>query len=59
MSIPPKVIDNGDDDRIIPWVAIFAGALILLVWRFRLENYCTIIPSSVLEGFSLGVAIVS
>jgi SulP family sulfate permease len=48
-------IENGRE--IIPWVAFFAGILCLIVWALKLEKYCTLIPNSVLEGFSFGVAI--
>lgn len=42
---------------IIPMVAALSGIFSLLVWLLRLERYCTLIPISVLEGFSFGVAI--
>lgn len=42
---------------IIPMVAIMSGMFSLLVWVFKLDNYCTLIPLSVLEGFSLSVGI--
>lgn len=51
------VMDNDDDTQIIPYVAITAGIMILFVWLLRLEKYCMIIPNSVLEGFSFGVAV--
>lgn len=41
---------------IIPLVALFGGVISFLVFAFKLENYCTMLPTSVLEGFSLGVA---
>jgi len=41
---------------IIPLVALFGGMLSFLVYLLKLEKYCTMIPLSVLEGFSLGVA---
>jgi MFS superfamily sulfate permease-like transporter len=31
--------------------------LIAIVYALKLEKFCTLIPLSVLEGFSLGVAI--
>jgi len=43
---------------IVPWLAIVSGAMALLVWATKLEKYCTIIPNSVLEGFSCSVALV-
>lgn len=45
---------NGTD--IIPWVAFYAGLISFFVYMLKLENYCTMLPTSVLEGFSLGVA---
>ena len=42
---------------IIPMVAALSGIFSLAVWALRLEKYCTLIPISVLEGFSFGVAI--
>ena len=42
---------------IIPMVALGAGIISFIVYLLRLEQYCTLIPVSVLEGFSLGVAI--
>lgn len=45
---------NGVD--IIPWVAFYAGVMSFVVYLLKLENYCTMLPTSVLEGFSLGVA---
>lgn len=46
---------NGPE--IIPMVAALSGIFSLLVWMLKLEKYCTLIPISVLEGFSFGVAI--
>jgi MFS superfamily sulfate permease-like transporter len=43
--------------EIIPWVAIVSGMMSLAVWGLSLEKYCTLIPNSVLEGFSMGVGI--
>lgn len=42
---------------IIPMVAVGAGIFSFIVFMLKLEKYCTLIPVSVLEGFSLGVAI--
>ena len=47
--------ENGVE--IIPYVAIVSGILSGIVWALKLEKFCTLIPISVLEGFSLGVAI--
>ena len=41
---------------IVPYVAFLAGFMSFLVYLFKLEKYCTMLPTSVLEGFSLGVA---
>jgi len=41
---------------IIPWCATLAGAMSFVVYLLKFENYCTMLPTSVLEGFSLGVA---
>ena len=48
-------LENGRE--IIPWVALIAGLLSMTVWALKLESYCTLIPNSVLEGFSFGVAV--
>lgn len=47
---------EADTSKIIPWVALVAGILSFIVYAVKFENYCTMLPSSVLEGFSLGVA---
>jgi len=38
-------------------VAVGAGIFSIIVFLLKLEKYCCLIPISVLEGFSLGVAI--
>ena len=43
--------------EIIPILAIVGGIISLFVYLFKLEKYCMLIPVSVLEGFSLSVAI--
>jgi len=43
--------------EIIPYLAIFGGMFAMLVYVWELERFCTVIPLSVLEGFSFGVAI--
>lgn len=43
--------------EIIPLLAFFSGIIVLAVYLLGLEKYCTVIPLSVLEGFSFGVAI--
>lgn len=40
----------------IPWSALVAGAMSFLVYLVKFEHFCTMLPTSVLEGFSLGVA---
>ncbi len=42
---------------ILPLLALFTGAIILLVWALRLDRYLYYIPSSVMYGFAAGVAI--
>ncbi len=39
-------------------IAIIAGIIILVAWALRLDKYITYIPSSVVHGFTLSVAIV-
>jgi MFS superfamily sulfate permease-like transporter len=39
-------------------IALVSGIIEVFVYYLKLEKYCTIIPLSVLEGFSMGVAIV-
>ena len=48
------VAENGIE--ILPYVAMLSGFISLVVYIFKLEQYCMLIPLSVLEGFSLGVA---
>jgi SulP family sulfate permease len=48
------VIENGIE--IIPYVAMLSGAFILWIYIFKLEQYVLLIPFSVLEGFSFGIA---
>jgi len=43
--------------EIIPRLAFVSGLIIMGVFLLKLEKYCTVIPLSVLEGFSFGVAI--
>jgi len=47
--------ENGPE--IIPLVAALSGVFSLFVYLLKLDKYCTLIPTSVLEGFSFGVAI--
>lgn len=43
--------------KIIPYLAIFSGVISFFVYLFSLEKYCTVLPISVLEGFSFAVAL--
>ena len=49
------VMENGVE--IIPLVAFFSGIISFIVYLLKLEKFFTIIPLSVLEGFSFGVAL--
>ncbi|MFA7302131.1 MAG: SulP family inorganic anion transporter [Candidatus Paceibacterota bacterium] len=42
----------------LPMLAITAGVIIMLAYAFRLERYIILIPSSVIHGFTLGVAFI-
>lgn len=42
----------------LPALTILSGALILLAYIFKLEKYLIFIPSSVIHGFTLGVAFI-
>ncbi|NTW14757.1 MAG: SulP family inorganic anion transporter [Candidatus Moranbacteria bacterium] len=42
----------------VPMLAILAGIIILLAYFFRLERYLILVPSSVIHGFTLGVAFI-
>jgi SulP family sulfate permease len=43
--------------EIIPILAFLSGIIIMGVYLLHLERYCTVVPLSVLEGFSFGVAV--
>jgi len=43
---------------ILPLLAILSGLFILLVYVLKLERYIIFIPSSVIHGFTLGVAFI-
>jgi len=43
--------------KIIPMMAFYSGIMSMCVYLLRLEKYCMLIPVSVLEGFSLSVAV--
>jgi SulP family sulfate permease len=42
---------------ILPYIAIGTGIISLIVYYLKIEIFCTIIPNSVLEGFSASVAL--
>lgn len=42
----------------LPMLAIIAGLMILVAYAIRLERYLVLIPSSVIHGFTLGVAFI-
>jgi len=42
----------------VPMLAIVAGVAILAAYFFRLERYLILVPSSVIHGFTLGVAFI-
>lgn len=42
----------------LPMLAITTGVLILLAYIFKLERFLILIPSSVIHGFTLGVAFI-
>jgi len=42
---------------IIPWLAIGSGAISFLVFATGMERYATVLPISVLEGFSMAVGL--
>lgn len=42
----------------LPAIAIISGCLVLVAYWFRVDRYLTFIPSSVLHGFTLGIAII-
>lgn len=41
----------------IPLIAVVAGVCILIIWALRLDSYLVFVPSSVIHGFTLGVAL--
>ena len=43
---------------LLPWLSIYGGILCLFVWFFNLVGYLMVIPSSVVHGFTLGVAFI-
>ena len=56
VNIVSGLKNEADTNAIIPWVALVAGIMSFVVYAVKFENYCTMLPTSVLEGFSLGVA---
>jgi SulP family sulfate permease len=49
-------IINGADT--LPMLSVVAGAMIMIAYALRLERYLVLIPSSVIHGFTLGVAFI-
>jgi hypothetical protein len=45
-------------EAILPFLSITAGLLCFLVWIFNIDRYVMFIPSSVIHGFTLGVAFI-
>eukprot|EP01041_Mallomonas_annulata_P007683 gene7683-15730_t len=43
---------------ILVWLSIWTGVLTFLIWIFRVVDYFMFIPTSVVHGFTLGVAII-
>ena len=43
---------------VLPFLAFSSGILILLFWLLHWERYLMLIPSSVIHGFTLGVALI-
>lgn len=43
---------------VLPFLAVLSGIIILLFFVFRLDKYIVFIPSSVVHGFTLGVAFI-
>lgn len=54
--IAAYVVVNGT--AALPTLTILVGLLILVAFALRLERYLILIPSSVIHGFTLGVALV-
>ncbi len=44
--------------EILPILAILSGVAILVFWALRWDKYLVFIPSSVMHGFTLGVALI-
>lgn len=42
----------------LPLLAILAGIISLVIWAFKLDKYVMFIPSSVIHGFTIGVALI-
>ena len=56
VNIVSTLASEAKTNAIIPWVALLAGVMSFIIYAVKFENYCTMLPTSVLEGFSLGVA---
>lgn len=42
---------------LLPFLAILSGIIIILIWRLGWDKYLIFVPSSVIHGFTLGVAL--
>jgi len=42
---------------ILPIIALVSGVLILIIWALKWDKYLIFVPSSVVHGFTLGVAL--
>eukprot|EP01012_Entosiphon_sulcatum_P057135 TRINITY_DN80869_c0_g1_i1.p1 TRINITY_DN80869_c0_g1~~TRINITY_DN80869_c0_g1_i1.p1 ORF type:complete len:671 (-),score=89.96 TRINITY_DN80869_c0_g1_i1:72-2084(-) len=45
-------------DEVLPILALGSAILCFLMWAFRLVRFIMLVPSSVMEGFTLGVALI-
>lgn len=43
--------------EILPILAILSGIIIIIIWALKWDRYLIFVPSSVIHGFTLGVAI--
>eukprot|EP00696_Hemimastix_kukwesjijk_P014424 gnl/Hemi2/28426_TR9400_c0_g1_i1.p1 gnl/Hemi2/28426_TR9400_c0_g1~~gnl/Hemi2/28426_TR9400_c0_g1_i1.p1 ORF type:complete len:664 (+),score=227.10 gnl/Hemi2/28426_TR9400_c0_g1_i1:169-2160(+) len=44
--------------EILPFLAFFCGLICVVVWILELERFAQLVPTSVMEGFTLGVALI-
>jgi len=45
-------------EEVLPWLSLFSAAICLVIGVLRLEAYMLLLPKSVLEGFTVGVALI-